>query len=272
VRIDVTYTQTMFVRWLAAKTGQPLDAISRRYASSMAALDGGHGGEAFRAFCDTSYAIFSVFTDDSPLELERSYQLHGHLHFLRMLSYDEPESRHVEKALASLDADMGDEVTILDYGCGLAHSSRALARHLFAEGRRCMLYLADLPTCRFEFLEWEARQQRYETVLLRCGTGGVYPVLPHANIIFASEVLEHVHAPETYLAAFHQALEPGGVLVGDLSHHAREFMHVSPDLSGLADQLRAWGYREIMPACWQKPRPADRVAMVHEAIASDGRP
>src|SRR6185295_1839125 len=54
-RVTYSYTQQMFVEWLAQKTGQSVEAVSRRYEASMAVLAGGHDGKAYRAFCDTSY-------------------------------------------------------------------------------------------------------------------------------------------------------------------------------------------------------------------------
>ena len=147
----LTETQLSFVAWNAEKLNISQDESLSRYRDSLAAFPDGHAGRQYWAFNDKSYQVFRVFFDDTPGEIHAAYQFHAHMHFLRMLSYPDPKIH--DSDLPSL-LNKRREVSILDFGCGLAHFSRALARWLRNRGTEVTLTLADIPTTRKEFLVW----------------------------------------------------------------------------------------------------------------------
>ena len=149
--------QELFCQWNAERLGISPELSRNRFINSWNALRKGHGGSLFRSFCDLSYEIFGVFFDDSEKEIYEAYSFHSHLHFLRMLSYQEPEmgkSHPFVQALSDYP-----EVTILDYGCGLAQKSFSLAISLKASGKKVNLALADIPTIRKSFLLWMGKKK-----------------------------------------------------------------------------------------------------------------
>jgi SAM-dependent methyltransferase len=147
------------------------------------------------------------------------------------------------------------ELRILDFGCGLAQNSRALAKLCRARGQQVQrLVLADIPTLRREFLIWVGHQTKLPVEILDCTSACPLPPLPHSNVVVATEVFEHLYEPLRYLIAFHEALEPGGYLYTQVADHRPEFMHVSPNLAAVRQKLAQLNYQELYPhQLYQKP-------------------
>ena len=248
----LTATQELFCEWNAEQLGITVEESRARFIASWQAIGHGHGGHEFRNFCDLSYRIYGVFHGDSARESFTSYQFHGPMHFLRMLSYHEPpwpDEHPAARHCATLD-----EVSILDFGCGLAHVSRSLALKLRERGQKVKLTLIDIPTTRKPFLVWLcARTGIPATFLDATPTAPIPPLVP-SDILVATEVLEHLHEPLPYLRAFHAALRPGGFLRTNVSDHPAEYSHVSTNLEPVRQQLRDWGYQELQAnRIFQKP-------------------
>lgn len=249
-------TQRRFVEWLSHDKKLSLTEARRRYLVSMHTLPDGHKGSAYRTYCDQSYSIYLPFHSDEPGENAEAYKFHEKLHFLRMLSYTEPTPEEVNR-LCSLVQAQNNQLTILDYGCGLANLSRAMAQRFAKSKIRPKLVLCDIPTIRFSFLKWLSVAERgvYPMRFLACSENRP-PLLPRSTVIVATEFLEHVRGVDVFLRAFHRSLEPGGLLVTNLSDHVAEFMHVTPALSPYNDRLLAWGYEVIEPfQVYRKPVP-----------------
>jgi len=67
-------------------------------------------------------------------------------------------------------------------------------------------------------------------------------------------VFEHLHDPLKLLTSINASLYPKGFIITDVSDHADEFMHVSPDLSLLRNEIKNLGYLEIEDyRLFQKP-------------------
>lgn len=239
---ELNETQTMFVKWNAERLDIPFETSRQRYLSSWEAVRGGHAGSDYRRFNDLSYQTFQVFANDSGAEVYAAYQFHAQMHFLRMLSYPDKKSDESEQIVQML-ADR-PSVAILDYGCGLAHRSRALARLLISQGVRVTLYLVDIPTIRRDFLIWLGKETCIETVFLSATEETPIPILPKIDICFALEFFEHVYEPVMYLDSIAESINFGGILVTNVMDHQSEFMHVSPNLSLLRDRLVDLKFRE----------------------------
>jgi SAM-dependent methyltransferase len=231
-----------FVAWNAERLNISRDECLSRYKDSLAAFPDGHAGRQYRAFNDKSYQVFRVFFDDTPMEIHAAYQFHAHMHFLRMLSYPDPEIH--DSDFPSFLSKRSD-VSILDFGCGLAQFSRALAKLLRNRGIEVTLTLADIPTIRKEFLVWLLKDEGIQFQFLDCTPEQPIPALPASDVCFATEFFEHVHAPMAFLDAFDGSLRHGGLLVTNLGMHKAEFMHVHPNLDGLRQELAKRGYAEV---------------------------
>lgn len=229
--------QEAFCEWNAERLGIRLTASRERFLRSCAALPGGHGGRAFKQHAHRHLELCLPFWGNNPGEIHEAYAAHEALQFLRLLSYpapdlaDWPELRPLEAL---------PEVVIVDFGCGLAHLSITLARHLRGQGRKVSLLLADLPLLQLEFLRWLCDRWQLPATIAPCRPESPIPPLPGCHLCVATEVLEHVHEPLTYLRAFATALKPGGFLLTNIADHSAEFLHVSCDLA----PLRAFLARE----------------------------
>lgn len=239
---EFSVTQELFCQWNAERLGIRLQESRLRLLESWKAVPGGHGGKQYRKFCETSHQLFRVFIDDSAEEVYDAYRFHAPMHFLRMLSYAEPVWEDHHPVVSQLRT--ASDITILDFGCGLAQRSRSLVVKLIADGRRVTLSLADIPTLRKEFLLWLGERTRIPIHFLDC-FGAAIPELPPCHLCIATDIFEHLHNPVQAVAAIDQALLPGGLLVTDVHDHKPEYMHVSTDLSVVRTRLAFLGYQEL---------------------------
>lgn len=215
----------------------------------------GHSGQAFEEFHGHCYEVFKVFADDSPKEVMDAYKLHGYVHFLTMLTYPEPQWFD-DEAIVNRFRDR-KQISILDFGCGLAQQSRTLAEYLRAKGLRVRIALADIPTVRKDFLIWWGRNTGIPTTFLDCTVERPIPELPPIDLCFALEFFEHVYDPVSYFTRIDQAMTGSGILVTNMGDHHKDFMHVSPQLGALRQAVCARGYEEIFANfIYQKPQSA----------------
>lgn len=239
----LTDTQKSFLLWNAERLGISLEESQQRYFTSWSAIREGHAGSDFRSFCSQSYDLFQVFFSDTGGEIYTAYQSHGPLHFLRMLSYPEPPWNSGDMIIEHLGK--YSAVDIIDYGCGLAQSSRSLASYLQGKGITARLILVDIPTIRKDFLLWLGTQSDIETKFLDCSITSPIPNLPDCDICFATEFFEHVREPLQYFDHIHDALRKNGLLVTNISDHRDGFMHVSPNLQALRSRIQSLPYDEL---------------------------
>jgi hypothetical protein len=243
----LTPTQELFVEWNANRLGISIQESRRRYLESWQSIPNGHGGSEFTEFFDgTLQKIMSVFASDSPAEVMGTYRLLGHWTFLRFLSYPEAAWPTGDPIATSLSGT--PNVSILDFGCGLARHSRALALYLQRCGGSVQLQLADIPTLKNNFLVWLCNKNGLaDTRLLDCTEDDPIPPISPCHVCFAQEFLEHVYNPIAYMKAFDEALLPGGFFVTNVEDHQAEFQHVHPDLSDVRAFLSENRYLEIKP-------------------------
>jgi SAM-dependent methyltransferase len=239
-----TRTQEYFVEWNAKRLNITVAESRARYLESWHAIPGGHHGRGFEKFHGQCYDIFKVFADDSPEEVINAYAIHGHVHFLALLTYPEPQWFD-EDAIVRRLLDKR-EISILDYGCGLAQQSRTLAEYLRDKGLRVSVALADVPTIRREFLLWWGERTGIPTTFLDCTVECPIPSLPPIDVCFALEFFEHVYDPVAYFSRINQVMNGRGLLVTNVGDHRKEFMHVSPQLEPLRQAVKENRYQEIL--------------------------
>ena len=230
---QLNQTQQIFVDWNAERLDISAEASFQRLKKSWNTIDGGYGGGLFREFNVKCHDVFQVLYGDNANEVIGAYHHFAPLHFLRMLSYPEPNINPNSLMMSGLE-DL-DHVTILDFGCGLAQASRAIAKHLAGAGKSVKLFLVDIPTIRKDFLLDLCKKTDIDASFLECSTEKPIPFLPVHNLCIATEFFEHVYDPVKYFHAIDDKLLVGGNLVTNTANHNREFMHVCPNL----EQLRA---------------------------------
>ena len=242
---SLTPTQLQFIEWNAERLNISEAESKQRYLHSWRSIFDGHRKRHYRRFNDLSYDLYQVFFSDTEAEIYSAYAFHGPMHFLRMLSYREPQWQPgdaIDSALAGRRS-----VDIIDYGCGLAQQSRSLAYYLQEKGVQVSLTLVDIPTLRKDFLLWLGKRNALETRFLDSTPDTPIPALPEADICFATEFFEHVYEPLPYFRNIHSALRAGGLLVTNVDDHHQEFMHVSTRLDTLREEIDALGYEQLQP-------------------------
>jgi SAM-dependent methyltransferase len=238
-------TQQQFIHWNAQRLGISQEDSTQRYFASWRAVKGGHRRSDFRDFSHMSHDLYQVFFNDNESEIYSAYAFHGPMHFLRMLSYSDPVWTEQDPVIQHLST--YSTVDIIDYGCGLAQRSRALADYLSAKGIRVSLTLVDIPTIRKEFLLWMGVENKIKTIFIESTEQSPVPELPAADICIATEFFEHVYDPLPYFRNIDKALRKNALLVTNIEDHKKEFMHVSPDLASLRSAVKALNYDELEP-------------------------
>jgi cyclopropane fatty-acyl-phospholipid synthase-like methyltransferase len=250
---EPTRTQEYFIEWNAERSGITLAESRARYVQSWNSIPNGHSGKAFEKFHTYCHDLFKVFADDSPGEVMSAYQIHAYAHTLTMLTYPEPRWFDADAIVKRLDG--LKEVSILDFGCGLAQQSRTLAEYLRDKGIKVRIALADISTVRKDFLLWWGQHTGIPTTFLECTAERPIPELPRTDACFALEFFEHVYDPVAYFTRINEAMNNGGLLVTNMGDHHKEFMHVSPKLGALRDAVTACRYEEIFTQfVYQKPK------------------
>lgn len=246
---ELTRTQRMFIEWNAERLQISYADSLERYLASWRLLPQGHRGMDYREFCVLSQAIFNVFCNDNPSEIYDAYKLHAQLHMLRFLSYNK-QNRLENAVLEGLLK--RDFISILDYGCGLAHESFSLAESLKEMGARVMLVLVDIPTLRKDFLIWMSKKLPLPMEFIDCDRNTPYPTLPSCDVCIATEVFEHTHDPVRVFRNINEALAIGGYLIANIGDHVEEYFHVTPDLACLRAQVESCGYTRVAPSVFRK--------------------
>lgn len=251
-RKHLSRTQLRFCEWNARRLGISEERAISILSESTSALPGGHEGRAFRQYCSVSYQLYRPFADDSEDRVFDAYQFHGHMHFLRMLSYPDPRIHENDPVLRCINGIQSP--VIVDFGCGLAGYSRALCERLVAGKVAPRLVLTDVPTLRAEFLTWLGGMDDYSIEFLPCTKDRPIPDLPNCDVLVATEVFEHLHCPVSYLDRFDACLNPGGLLYTGIDDHEKEFMHVSPMLADVRQRLSELSYAILRRnRVYQKP-------------------
>ena len=240
---ELTETQKLFIEWNAERLNIPVEECRKRFFRSMERFVNGHTGSEFDEYCELTHDVFNVLYSDKEEELYDSYAFYGTLDFLRYLSY--PVPRYEDNSILIKSIGQKSKIVIVDYGCGLAQSSRALADYYAGRNVNTELHLFDIPTIRKAFLKWIYRESRVKLTLHDCTADKPIPEIPNCDVLIALEFLEHVYNPIIYLQRFHESLMNESILVTNAEDHMPEFMHVTPILEELRNHIRDLRYTLI---------------------------
>jgi 2-polyprenyl-3-methyl-5-hydroxy-6-metoxy-1,4-benzoquinol methylase len=240
---DLNIWQYAFVQWNSARLNISQEESFNRYRRSWNIFPGGHSGNDFRTFNVTSHQTMGTFFDDSLPEVHNAYIAHANLHFLRMLTYVIPTWEANNPLLRKLN---GKNSVIVDYGCGLAHTSITLADALQKLGNKCELVLCDIPSMRLDFLRWFCDRLHIPCSIESIVSPTTSPEIPMCDLVIATEVMEHVYNPAELLRYFDRHLKGGGGIVTNVRDHQEEFFHVSCNLAECRELIAEWNY-DIVP-------------------------
>jgi SAM-dependent methyltransferase len=235
--LQLNTIQYLFVQWRAEVLGISEQESIDRFIGSWNAAP--HDSVAFRKFILQAHELMRPFYDDSPGEIFKAHRMHQYLHMLRWMSYA-PDPLPLDLA--------GDkkQVTLLDYGCGMALRSIETAMAWLKCGIEVRLVLADIETEITPFLKYACKKLDIP-VDVRSMT-----FIPVCDVAIVTEVWEHLYDPIPALKMLDLALKPGGYLMTDFSDRQVEMFHVSPDLSALRKQFAQMDYEQVGDYVWRK--------------------
>jgi len=122
---------------------------------------------------------------------------------------------------------------VCEYGCGAAPMTTSLVR--FYRHLDLAITCADIPTVLFHFMRWKFRDHPFVRKVA-IDPGDDAPLDGEFDVIFCTEVLEHVPRPLAVLRHLHARLAPRGVLVLD---YIRSEAHGLDTVGGLAERPAA---------------------------------
>lgn len=136
--------------------------------------------------------------------------------------------------------DLPHGARLVEYGCGIAPATFWLSR------RRSdfKAILVDVPGEAIDFASWRLKRYGFDHVQTHFVTS-VVPILPTAEVVIATEVLEHVPSPVAVMQTLLGSLRPGGILYEDFHRHSEP----SPADLDTARVERDEVYRMIRAAC-----------------------
>jgi hypothetical protein len=142
--------------FVAAKRGIDVTRAVELMGRAEGQFLGGWGGQDYRRFTELALETFRPLYDEtSDAELVRTYQFHGPVDFLRMIGYAIPTLQDIGPILKCLEGN--SKVEILDYGCGLAHRTVAVARCLLKRQVNVKVTFVDIRRdLHFDFLNFFA--------------------------------------------------------------------------------------------------------------------
>lgn len=164
------------------------------------------------------------------------------------------EPKDFEKLAGFLIEQNGGKIeTVLDYGCGPAYVSFAIAEICKARNQKLPLtVLVDLDWLPREFVEFRFKKHSLPYQIVTVSKEVLYPTLPEHDICIAAEVMEHVKEPLKAFNNINKALRNGGILHGNYDDHAVHMLHVSPNLKILREALKENNFTKISHQTYRK--------------------
>ena len=240
------------IEFVAERRGIGREAAKALVDGGEKLFKGGWGGNEYRDFSNRETDTLKMFfDDDTDAHVIETYQYHGPFDLLRMAAYAVPTEQDMEPIVSRLAAK--PEVSIVDYGCGLAHRSIAVSRFLIARGVKVKLFLVDIRReLHFAFLGFLCRKYGIEHQFIEVTAARLYPELPPCDYCDNVSVLEHIREPLTVLNNTDRALKPGGLFLVLDFDAPEEMMHITPNLKIVREKIAELRYHSV-GTCYGTP-------------------
>ena len=257
-------TEVDFIEFMAAREGLLTSEFEKKYRSVRDRFDI-FRNKRFRQLSSDMHAVVSLFnnknTEENILEI---YSFLAILHILLFISQSYPKrlskrfrhalvlfkgrqfkkiieytKRYFKRAVIKKDTasllieQVTGPIRVVDYGCGMAYTSAAIAR----KNKDAKIYLVDIDTVLFDFTIFRFKKYDYNFEVIKITKDNLYPALPEHNLCLANEVMEHVFEPLKIYENIKNCMDKGGLLYGNFADHSKGMFHVSPDLSALRKKI-----------------------------------
>lgn len=218
-----------YIAFLAGRRDVDAAIIRANYAAAKARF--GFASREYRRLAQTIYALFSpVYGEETEASIIEAHRFHAALHLYRHISYSYFKMARYRDWAEYLTGQIGNRVpVVVDYGCGLGY----VAMEIAAICPESMVYLVDIDSMVLDFAAYRFQHRGLNYATIPVTPHNPHPQLPDHSICIAAEVMEHLLQPLAAYQNIHDAMENGGILVGNFGDHGREFFHVSPRLGEL---------------------------------------
>ena len=187
-------------------------------------------------------------TDDN-VDFEKMYVYMQDLDLMRMLSYSHSLTNsvmknHVQVFVENLidkyeEDNEIDEISVVDYGCGLAYWTIAICESLIEKNIPVKLTLIDLYRESFvEFLDYLCKKRNINYEFVEVKHNKLVPELPKFDYAHLMAVLEHTSEPEEIVKELVEKAKHSAIIFGTFYDDPfDDFEHISYDLSGCREIL-----------------------------------
>ena len=193
----------------------------------------------------------SSFYNDDRIDFRKMYIYMQDLDLMRMLSYgpslNEAHLKDITKYFVTNLCDKYNhkdnkdlkEISIVDYGCGLAYWTISICKQLTEMGIPNKLTLVDINRESFvEFLDYLCKKRNINYEFIEVTHSKLVPELPKFDYAHIMAVLEHTSEPEEIVEELVEKARHGAVIFGTFYDDPfDDFEHISYDLSGCREIL-----------------------------------
>ena len=250
-----------YIDFYSKKNNLDINLVVKVFNQSMAVFEDNRGwnGGGMLELTDTMAEVMqwkyiskekeSTFYNDDNVDFEKMYVYMQDLDLMRMLSYsislDNPAMKNhvqifVENLIDKYENDNEiDEISVVDYGCGLAYWTIAICESLIEKNIPVKLTLIDLYRESFvEFLDYLCKKRNINYEFVEVKHIKLVPELPKFDYAHLMAVLEHTSEPEEIVKELVEKARHGAVMFGTFYDDPfDDFEHISYDLSGCREIL-----------------------------------
>ena len=245
-----------YIDFYSKKNNLDINLVVKVFNQSMAVFEDNRGwnGGGMLELTDTMAEVMqwkyiskekeSTFYNDDNVDFEKMYVYMQDLDLMRMLSYsisldNSAMKNHVQIFVENLidkyenDNEI-DEISVVDYGCGLAYWTIAICESLIEKNIPVKLTLIDLYRESFvEFLDYLCKKRNINYEFVEVKHIKLVPELPKFDYAHLMAVLEHTSEPEEIVKELVEKARHGAVMFGTFYDDPfDDFEHISYDLSG----------------------------------------
>ena len=233
-----------FIEFIMHKNNLSQHKAMKLYELGWNSFEGGFSSNKYSNFSDFYSEIFSWKHGNSKDTYHETYKFHAPIDFFRMLSYKaytSPRDVEVYKKISEFlyeVAERDGNITLVDYGAGLAHITLTLAKILKFRGVELEIVFVDIDRFMFkEFLKFICKKYGYRFKFIDIDSNNPYPKIPKFDFLQIKDVFEHVHYPKKILNNIMKSSKDDSIISATTDDERPEMMHVTTDLKCIRDGL-----------------------------------